>query len=161
MQTQREIVLTPVQQTAANGLLEGLAESGVLVLRGQPGSGKTAVLQTVHAAAGGAFLGAQQFVESRTARQRAAIGEAFLRLIEEALVNQELIVIDDLHLVTNLVESRGHSRSLLFNATLTVILGEAGAMRKKLVFGVEGDPPWAIQRRAYFLQLYGRAQREP
>ena len=161
MQSQREIVLTPVQQTAANGLLEGLAVSGVLVLRGQPGSGKTAVLQTVHAAAGGAFLGARRFVESRMARQRAAIGEAFLRLIEEALVNQELVVVDDLHLVTNLVESRGHSRSLLFNATLTVILGEAGAMRKKLVFGVEGDPPWAIQRRAYSLQLYGRAQREP
>jgi len=100
-------------------------------------------------------------VESRMAPQRAAIGEAFLRLIEEALVKQELVVIDDLHLVTNLVESGGHSRSLLFNATLTVILGEAGAMRKKLVFGVEGDPPWAIQRRAYSLQLNRRAQREP
>jgi Holliday junction resolvasome RuvABC ATP-dependent DNA helicase subunit len=149
MQSQREIVLTPVQLTAANCLLEGLAVSGVLVLRGQPGSGKTTILQTVHAAAGGAFLGARQFVESRMARQRAAIGETFLRMIEEALVNHDLVFIDDLHLVTNIVESRGHSRSLLLNAALTVILGEAGAMRKKLVFGVEGDPPWAIQRRAY------------
>lgn len=149
MQSQREIVLTPVQQTAANGLLKGLAISGVLVLRGQPGSGKTTILQTVHAAAGGAFLEARQFVESRTPRPRAAIGEAFLRMIEEALLRHDLVFIDDLHLVTNLVESRGHSRSLLLNAALTVILGEAGAMRKKLVFGVEGDPPWAIQRRAY------------
>ena len=107
------------------------------------------------------YLGVYSGLRSRTARQRAAIGEAFLRWIEEALVNQQLVVIDDLHVVTNLVESRGQSRSLIFNATLTVILGEAGAMRKKLVFGVEGDPPWAIQRRAYFLQLYGRAQREP
>jgi hypothetical protein len=153
MQSQREIVLTPVQLTAVNGLLEGLAVSGVLVLRGQPGSGKTTILQTVHAAAGGAFVGARPFVESRMARQRAAIGEVFLRRIEEALVKHDLVFIDDLHLVTNIVERRGHARSLLLNAALTVILGEAGAMRKKLVFGVEGDPPWALQRRAYSWQI--------
>jgi ATPase family associated with various cellular activities (AAA) len=157
MQSQRQIVLTPIQQTAANGLLEGLAVSGVLVLRGQPGSGKTTILRKVHAAAGGAFLGARPLLQSRMARQRAAIGEAFLGMIEEALVNHDLVFVDDLHLVADIVESRGNSQSLLLNATLTVILGEAGALRKKLVFGVAGDPPWAIQRRAYSWEIGQRA----
>lgn len=54
------LVLTPVQQEAANSLLEGISVGGVLVLRGQSGSGKTVVLKNIHAAKGGVIIGVRE-----------------------------------------------------------------------------------------------------
>ena len=53
------IVLTSVQQAAADRLLESLDAGNVIVLKGGPGSGKTTILDTVQAARGGALLGAR------------------------------------------------------------------------------------------------------
>ena len=49
----QEIVLTPTQRIAADGLREALKSGGTLILRGGPGAGKTTVLQWLHAACGG------------------------------------------------------------------------------------------------------------
>ena len=96
-----EIVLTPVQQEAANSLLAHLAVSPVAVLRGVAGAGKTAILKAVQAMRGGVFLGAQQFMNVRQAQGPAAIEEAFFRMIEDAIQSHDLVLVDDLSLVTN------------------------------------------------------------
>ena len=147
------IVLTSVQQAAADRLLESLDAGNVIVLKGGPGSGKTTILDTVQAARGGALLGARQFMDVLKTQAPAAIEESFLRMIEDAILANNLVLVDDLHLLTNIVESRGYPRSYLLDAALTGILAEAGVLGCKLVFAVEDEAPWPVQRRAYLTAI--------
>lgn len=143
-----EIVLTPVQQGAYNGLLEGISVGGILVLRGEPGSGKTTILEMIHAAKGGALIGVREFLKALTARDPGALEEASLRMIEDALYAHDLIMIDDLHLVTNIVQARNYPRTYLLDAALTALLAEARVLKKTLIFATAAGVPWSIDRRA-------------
>ena len=106
-----EIVLTPVQQEAANRLLAHLAVSPVTVLSGSPGAGKTAILRGVQAVRGGVFLGAQEFMKIRHTQGPAAIEEAFFRMIEDAIQSHDLVLVDDLNLVTDAAVGGAHDSS--------------------------------------------------
>ena len=147
------IDLTPAQKRAAKGLIFGLATGDVFVLRGQPGSGKTTVLEYVHASVGGVLLGVRQFMDALIARGPAAIEEAFLDMLDQALQKHDVILVDDLHLITNVVESCDYNRTYLLDATITAVLGEAAAQRKKLVFATAENAPWPIRRRAYTWEI--------
>src|SRR5258708_21378363 len=81
----QEIILTPAQRKAAEGLREECGTAGraaVLVLRGSAGSGKTTVLEWLHSVCGGVILGAGQFIHSVDEGPPDAIEEAFLRIVE-------------------------------------------------------------------------------
>src|SRR5260370_12179191 len=145
----REITLTPGQQAAFDGLLGGISAGGVLLLQGESGMGKTTILRQAHASLGGAFVGVRQFMSTLVAGEPAAIDEAFLATIEEAVAGPDLVIVDYLHLVTNVVDNYQYARRYLLDAALTQILGEAGARKKKLLFGLRGDAPWPLRRRAY------------
>jgi transitional endoplasmic reticulum ATPase len=148
-----EIMLTPAQERVAGHLLSGIPAGEVFLLRGNPGAGKTTILQKVHASMGGRFLGMRQFMNALTARDPAAIEEAFLGMLESSLASHDLVIVDDLHLITNVVESCDYARSFLLDAALTAILGEAASQRKKLVFALTDDAPWPIRRRAYAWEI--------
>jgi hypothetical protein len=148
-----DIVLTTAQQKAADSLLRHLAVSPVAVLSGADGAGKTAILKTVQATRGGVFLGARQFMNTRQAQGPAAIEEAFFRMIEDAIENHGLVLVDDLALVANAARGGGDGRVHLLDAALTAILAEARVLGRKLVFAVEGDIPWPIRRRAQIVHL--------
>jgi ABC-type phosphate/phosphonate transport system ATPase subunit len=148
-----EIVLTPVQQEAVNSLLASLAVSPVAVLSGAAGAGKTTILKTVQAMQGGVFLGAQQFMNVRQTQGPAAIEEAFFRMIEDAMQSHDLVLVDDLDLVTNAIGGGGDGRVHLLDAALTAILAEARVLGKKLIFAVEAEIPWPIRRRAQIVQV--------
>jgi transitional endoplasmic reticulum ATPase len=111
--------------------------------------GRSTVLQRVHETAGGTLVGAREFMQSLAARQPAAIEEAFLDMVEQALAAHDLVIVDDLHLVSNTANSFKNPRAHLLDAALTGLMGEAVAWRKKLVFGVEDEAPWPVRRRAY------------
>jgi transitional endoplasmic reticulum ATPase len=143
-----EITLTPAQRIAAGGLEEAIAFGGVLVLRGSAGRGKTTVLQWLHSACGGALLGAGQFMHSIADGPPDAIEESFLRMLEESMDQHDLVLVDDLDLLANVVQRYWYPRSHLLDAALTAILAEAGVRKKTLVFAVEDEAPFPIQRRA-------------
>ncbi len=148
-----EIVLTPLQQEAAAGLLESLAVSPVVVLQGVEGSGKTTILQALSSLEGGLLLGAQHIPGIRQAHGPAAIEEAFFRMIEDALEDHDLVLVDDLTLVTNAARGGGHGRVHLLDAALTAILAEARALGKRLVFAAEEEVPWPVRRRAVIVPV--------
>ena|SRR5664280_2248468 len=148
-----EIVLTSVQQEAADSLLEYLAVSPVAVLLGAPGTGKTSILKTLQAMQGGVFLGAQQLMNMRQEQGPAAIEEAFFRMIEDAIESHDLVLVDDLSLVTNAAGGGGEGRVHLLDAALTAILAEARVLGRKLIFAVEEEIPWALRRRAEIVQV--------
>ena len=145
---QRQITLTPAQRTAAEGLREALKTGRVLILRGAPGAGKTTVLEWLHAASGGGLLCAAQFMQSVSEGSPHAIEESFLRMIEEAMEKHDLLLVDDLHLVTNVVQRHWYPRSHLLDAALTALLAEAAVRKKTLVFAVEEEAPFPVQLRA-------------
>jgi len=148
-----EIVLTPVQQEAASSLLESLAVSPVAVISGVAGAGKTSILMNLQAVHGGVFLGSQQFMNVRQAQGPAAVEETFFRMIEDAIQNYDLVLVDDLTLVTNAAKGGGDGRVHLLDAALTAILAEARVLGRKLVFAVEREIPWPIRRRAQIVQV--------
>jgi transitional endoplasmic reticulum ATPase len=149
-----DILLTPAQQLAAEDLLNGISVAEVLALRGKSGMGRTTILRKVHADVGGAFLGVRQLMAMLIARQQPALEEAFFEMVEKGLANHDLVIVDDLHLVTSVVNSCDYPRADLLNAVLTALLGEAAARKKKLLFGVEtDDTPWPVWCRAYSAEI--------
>ncbi len=140
--------LTPAQERAFVWLREALPAGDVFLLRGAPGSGKTTILERLHASCGGALLGMRQFMASLAAGE-SRVEDAFLRMIEQALEAHDNLWIDDLHLVTQVVNGCDYPTTYLLDAALTALLGEAGASGKKLIFALDGKAPWPVQRRGY------------
>src|SRR5579872_1202142 len=145
--------LSPVQRLVFDRLLGGISVGDVVVLRGAPGAGKTTILTMVHAVMGGALLGMRQFIEQVAALDPLAIEEAFLGMLDEALAKDGLLFVDDLHLVSNIAESYDFPRTLLLDAGLTAVLGDAAGQRKKIVFATSADVPWSIRRRAFTVEI--------
>jgi predicted AAA+ superfamily ATPase len=143
------IVLSPVQRKAADALLEGISVGGVVVLKGDSGSGKSVIMQHVHSLLGGALIGIGNFLKALAERQPDAIEEAFLRVVEDAVHANDLVLVDDLHLITSIVHHFNYPRRYLLEAALTTLLGEARALNKTLVFASEDEGPWPIARRAF------------
>jgi hypothetical protein len=135
------------------GILGGLSAGHVFVLRSAPGMGRTTVLRQLHNAAGGTLVEVREFMRSLAAREPAAIEEAFLAMVEQALAAHHLVIVDDLHLVAKTANNYRYPRAYLLDAALTGIMGEAAAWRKKLVFGVQDEAPWPVRRRAYWFEI--------
>jgi len=148
-----QVRLAPAQQDAADRLASGLSKGDIFILRGQPGMGRTTVLAHVHSAAGGVLLGVRQFLKELTARTPEAIEEAFLAMLDRALVDADLVFVDDLHLVTAIVNGCDYPRTYLLDAALTAVMTEAAARNKKLIFGTAGDEPPPVIRRAVTVEI--------
>jgi hypothetical protein len=133
---QPDVILTPAQQAAADHLSASVA-ARVLLLRGTAGSGKTTILEALRARRGGVLLRARHSVE-----------ESFLSRLEEAVQTHAFVLADDLHLIAALARGRGAARAHLFDAALAAILADARVLSCKLVFAVEGQAPWPVERRA-------------
>ena len=128
------IRLTPAQETAVCGLLGEIQSADIFVLRGQPGMGRTTALQAVQAVTGGTYL----------RPRRGATDAHFLAALEQAIARDEIVFVDDLHLLTRAEDSRTY----LLDAGLTSVLGEAAAQHKKVIFATVGPSPWPVRRRA-------------
>jgi transitional endoplasmic reticulum ATPase len=140
-------VLTPAQQPAAEALRSGLACGNVIVLQGDIGLGKTTVLKQLQKETGGLLLGMREFIHALDVQEPYAIEEAWVRLMEASVAQSDLVIVDDLHLIVNVVESFNYPRANLFNAAITAVLENAGA-EQKFVFAVEDDIPAPLKRRA-------------
>lgn len=147
--TGSEIVLTPAQQRAADDLLTGMAAGNVCLLRGASGMGKTTVLRRVQAQSGGIFITARRFMSVLRERSPAAIEETFTEILEEALASAEVVLVDDLHLVTEVAQNFENPRTNLINAALSTVLAEAELRHKKFVFSTtRDDEPAPVSNRA-------------
>ena len=142
--------LCPAQQQALRVLTHGMSVGSLLVLFGGTGLGKTTVLAELHRAVGGAFLNMKDFVGALRGQHPLAVEETFERLVMDALLAHDHVIVDDLHMLNNVV-CGGHfyPRLGLLNAPAKTLAAYAEGAGKKLVFGTEGTPPLPLYHRAY------------
>ncbi len=146
-----ETKLCPAQQEAFDGLKNSVSVGNVVVLWGGTGSGKTTVLHTLHRRSGGAFLNMKEFVAAMHGQHPLALEETFARLVMEALVAHESVIVDDLHLLSNVVCCNNfYPRVKLLEAALMPIAVYAAEAGKKLIFGNEGLALTPIHERCYY-----------
>lgn len=127
-----ETQLCPAQQAAFDGLIAALAHNNICVLSGDTGMGKTTVLRAIHRQVSGAFLTMKDFLEIQKVRHPLALEESFAGLVMDALSAHDHVIVDDLHLLADVVTGCGaYPRAGLLNAPLTVLAtcaAEAGAV---------------------------------
>ncbi len=149
----QKFVLSPGQQRTFDSLRHGTEIGDILLLKARAGCGRSTILNKLHGAVGGALLAAKDFMYTLYARQPDAVEEAFLRMVEQALARHRIVIVDDLHLVTQVVSSSDYPRTFILYAALTALMGEAVALRKKLVFGSDEGVSWPVARRAFTWKL--------
>lgn len=144
-----KLALSPSQRRAAEGVLLGLRRGDYAVLQDLGSDGKTTVLGYVHEELGGARIGVREFLSALASRGPMEIEEAFLDLMDaEVAKPQDVILVDDLHLIQNVVESCDYPRQNLFHAAMTAVLTSASAAGKKLLFAT-AEIPEPLSRRAH------------
>jgi ATP-dependent 26S proteasome regulatory subunit len=146
-----QMTLCPAQQRACDGLLAVLPIGNLFTLIGDTGMGKTAILREVYRAVGGAFLTAKAFVDAMRSQDPFALEETFERFVGDALTAHEYVLVDDLHLVANVVNGYcgAYPRSGWLNAPLTALANQAIETGRKLIFACQSHAPSPIYQRSY------------
>lgn len=131
------IALCPAQQQARDGLLRSLSLGSVFALRGDTGSGKTTVLQEIHARIGGAFLPMKELLDGFRGQHPLALEETFEQLVMNALAHHDAVILDDFSLFAGVVNSGcgAYPRNGLLEIPLNSLTSHALQSGKKLIFG--------------------------
>ncbi len=143
--------LCAAQQQAFDTLSRLLPIGNVFVLYGNSGSGKSTVLRKLHQELQSAFLNMKDFVDAMRDRHPLAFEETFEQMVMDALGANEIVILDDLHLLNNVVGCNGGYPRLRFldaaSTTLSMYTIEA---QKKLIFGSGAGVPEPINARAFY-----------
>lgn len=148
-----QALLSPAQHAAFQGLLEALPAGSVFVVSGDSGTGKTLVLESLQQRLGGMLLTIRDLMEEFQKHHPLAIEEAFQALTLGALAEHDTLLIDDLHLLTNVVNACGMSfypRKGLLLGPLTTLCTYASQSGKKLIFGTAGRASGPVDARCYY-----------
>ncbi len=148
------VSLTSNQQTIASQVQSAFSVGNVCLLQGETGMGKTSILRFIYSLSGGSFLSISNFITLLRDRSPLALEETFLELIEQHARTESVVIIDDLHVITNVVSGYSYPRRRFFEAVLTALFEDVEAGSKKLLFATSGESvPEPIRQRAYSWKL--------
>jgi AAA+ superfamily predicted ATPase len=143
--------LAPAQRRVADEIRSALATGDVCVLRAAAAMGKTTILHRLHAELGGSCVRPSEFMTLLKDRSPMAIEETFLEVLEDAVRRDDLVLVDDFHLIANVVQAFEYPRAQLMNVALSIALSQAAAQGKKLLFAIEtGNDVTPLDQRALF-----------
>ncbi len=152
--TGEPLALTPAQQSAAENLIAALPAGSILILRGDAGAGKTTILNTLRAETGGILLGMRSFVDMLLLRRPDAIEHSFAEMIDEAMADHEVVLVDDFHLITAITGHYNYTRAGLMDAVLEGIASSACAQSRKLILATDKeDAPSSMRSRAWCFDI--------
>ncbi|MFN2565453.1 MAG: AAA family ATPase [Gemmatimonadaceae bacterium] len=144
--------LSPAQQRALDTLLAGARPGRLVALSGHLGVGKTTLLREAHARLGGVMLGATDLQRaSSEARHPLALEDAFYALVGDALDSNSVVLLDDMHLLSAVVEGcHMYPRGGFINLALTALAARLAATGRTLVLANSHGSPllWALAERA-------------
>lgn len=148
--------LCPAQQRGYDKLRHLLSLGEVFALSAGTGKGRTTLLRLLHEQTGGAFLNMRDFMEAMRRQNPAALEETFEQMVFEALVGHAQVLVDDLHLLTEVVDSQCnylYPRKGLLAGPLTTLATYAAESGKRLIFGVEKNAPDPIHERCHYATI--------
>lgn len=147
--------LCPAQTEAFAWLVRDFPVGSTFVLWGGTGAGKTEVLSQVKVATGATLLTMRDFLHAMRERHPLALEETFEQMVMEALAITEAVIVDDLHLLRNVVGGCGfgYPRPNFLNAPLTAITAFAAEARKKIIFGSDGEAPEPVRQRCCYVGI--------
>ena len=130
--------LSPSQHHARHAVLEAARTGNVALLLGASGKGKTTILQDIHAETGGVLLTMRDAMGPIGGHHPLAIEDALYAFLSGALATHDVVLMDDLHLITSTICCGGmYPRMGLIAAPLTALVEEARAAGKLLVLAME------------------------
>lgn len=119
--------LCPAQQKAFEMLKHESSFGSVLVLFGNTGLGKSTVLRAAHSEFGGAFLNMSDFMNAVRDCHPLSLEEVFSEMMMAALKDNDTVIIDDFHLLNNVVCcNHFYPRLNFLNAPLTALTTHSG-----------------------------------
>ncbi len=145
--------LSPSQQQGYDELRRLLPLGNVFVLAGSDGVGRTTVLRQFHQDTGGAFLNMKDFTAALRQRDPGALEETFEQLVLAALDRHDVVIVDDLRLLSAVTSHHFYPRYGLLDAPLTTLTSLAADAGKKLVFATVGEPSRPIKERCHFARI--------
>jgi ATP-dependent 26S proteasome regulatory subunit len=150
-----DLPLCPAQQQAFQQLMRLLPLGSVFALTGAVGSGRTTLLRLVHGKVGGAFLNMKDFMNALRQHNPIAIEECFEELLLDALNQHSHVIVDDLHLLSNVIGASNplYQRRDLLAGPLTTLTNLAIEMDRKLIVAVVDSPPGPIAQRCHFAKI--------
>lgn len=144
------VKFSPAQQEAFDLLMHVTDVGNVIVLYGNTGLGKSTVLREAHRRLGGAFLNMKDLIEAMRDRNPMSLEETFERLVRDALETNDVVIVDDLHLLNSVTCcSHFYPRMGLLNAPLTTLCTVAAETGRKLIFGSESKAAQPLNLRAF------------
>jgi transitional endoplasmic reticulum ATPase len=149
------VTLCPSQQEAFDELLEEIEIGNVFVAWTPTGKGKTTILRELHRLRGGAFLSMKTYIEEIATREPFQMEESLERILMNAMDRNEYIILDDLHLLYQIMcgcrYGDSYPRAKFLEAILTSVCTFAVASGKKLIFGSgSGSTAEAIASRCFY-----------
>ncbi len=143
--------MSPTQQEAFEDLLRVYSTGHIGVLYGVSGMGKSTVLRALQASVGGTLLTMRNYLDALKARHPLALEESFEHMVLDALKNADCVLVDDLHLLSNVADcNHFYNRRGLIHAPLAALAAYTVQSGKKLVFVTEGSAPAPIHERCYY-----------
>ena len=136
--------LSPAQDKAFARLVEAVQVSPCIILLGEPGSGKTTLLNRLIRQKGGLRIDGRDLTLATSYSAHACIEEQFDALIENALGEHDLVVIDDCESVLQMAtQAKGYGRPGFIAASIRHLADSARAAGKTIVFsGTTFETDW-------------------
>jgi hypothetical protein len=141
--------LTPTQRKVMEHLLAIWLCGNIFVLWTPTGLGKSTILDALRQRIGGKLLNMRDFIEAHRQQHPLALDETFYQLIMEALSQNEVVLVDDLHLVEALLCCYQYPREGLLTIALKAICTYAMEADEHIVFAHDGAPLRAVHARCF------------
>jgi AAA+ superfamily predicted ATPase len=143
MSTDSKIDLCPTQQRALTELTDAVHRGGPVVLWSAPGLGKTSILLERHRRHGGTLVSLKDLIDTAAQRHPLSLEEVFFNAVWEALARSDVVIMDDLHLLADVVAGgcNSYPRNGYLSIPLTVLVRFAHERNKCLVFSSAAAVP--------------------
>lgn len=144
---------SPSQAKVLSEVEVALAFGPLQVLWGASGFGKTTMLEELRRRrfAKAPILSTRSFLRTMGDRDPMALEEAYGEMLTAALARHETVLVDDLHLLSDVVTcNHFYPRKDYLSAPLTAVAAEAERRERTLIFGCRGGAPAPIAARCYY-----------
>ena len=155
MSTETKLDLCPTQQRALRELVDAIKRGGPVVLWSAPGLGKSSILMELRRRHGGQCVSLKDFLDAAGARHPLSLEEAFFNVVWEALSRSDVAIMDDLHLLGDVVGGAcgSYPRGGYLSIPMTVLVRYAQEKNKCLVFSASGNVPRPLSEWCNYITI--------